>query len=216
MAAVLISTTLVARVPGGAWPRPPLWFWVTLIVAGALASSAGGAPYVHVGGLVLGLGALDSYCRFVLVGAELLVAAAVLGWTTPLGEIAPAISRLLAPLRVIRIPVDEAAVAVALSVRGLPLLVGEIRTLFAARKLRPRRDRPGLSAPERWLDELVDLLVAALAVSIRRAGDLSEAITARGGTGLIAAHARNPRWTDGIALVVVAAVCFAATLFPIH
>lgn len=214
MVALLLATVLVARIPAGAWPRLPRWFWVTIVLFGALSSSAGGSPHLRLGGVLLGFGALDSYCRFVLVGIVLLVSAAVLGWTTPLGEIAPAISKLLTPLRLIRVPVDEAAVAVALAVRGLPLLVSEVRTLVAVRRLRPRKERPELSLPERLLDELVDVLVAALAVSLRRAGELSEAITARGGTGLITAENRKPRWVDWAAAAVVAGVCYAATLLP--
>ncbi len=144
----------------------------------------------------------------------LLLAAALVGWTTPLGEIAPAVSRLLAPLRLVRVPVDEWAVAVALCVRSLPLLVDELRTLVAARRLRPAPPRPGRSTLQRWLDEPVDLMVAALAVSMRRAGELAEAITARGGTGLIAARTRRPRAIDALALLVVGAVCAGATMLP--
>ncbi|MGH9115611.1 MAG: CbiQ family ECF transporter T component [Acidimicrobiales bacterium] len=211
---LLLATTLIAHIPRGAWPRVPAWFWGTLVVTGGLASVAGGSPHVKVAGVVLGLGGLDAYCRFVAVGACLLFAAAVVGWTTSLGEIAPAVARLMWPLRLVRVPVDEAAVAVALCVRSLPLLVGEMRTLVAARRLRPAPPRPDTSTIERWLDELVDLLVAALAVSMRRAGELAEAITARGGTGLIAARTRRPRWGDAVAVVIVACVCAAATMFP--
>lgn len=213
-AALLAAATLVGRIPPGAWPRPPRWFWVVLVVTGGLASIAGGSPHVKVAGVVLGLGGLDDYCRFVAVGVLLLLAAAVLGWTTPIGEIAPALSRLMWPLRLVRLPVDEAATAVALSVRSLPLLVGEMRTLIAARRLRPAPARPGRSEVERWLDEIVDLMVAAIAVSIRRAGELSEAITARGGLGRIAARVRGPGAADVAVMVGTAALCYAATLFP--
>lgn len=206
---------LVARIPAGALPRPPKWFWIVMVVTGGLASVAGGAPHVTIAGTVLGLGGLLAYLRFVLIGVVLLLAAAMVGWTTSLGEIAPAVARLMAPLRLVRFPVDEFAVAVALCVRSLPLLVGELRVLLAARKLRPPRprteDRPTL---ERWLDELIDVLVAALAVSVRRAGELSEAITARGGTGLIAAQTVKPGKRDLIAILLVAAVCAGAALLP--
>jgi energy-coupling factor transport system permease protein len=212
--ALLLVTVLVAHVPSGAWPRPPRWFWLTLLVTGGLASAAGGAPYVHVGGLVLGLGGLDAYTRFVAVGILLLLAAAILGWTTPLGDIAPAVSRLMSPLRLLRVPVDELATAVALCVRSLPLLLGEMRTLLAARRLRPAPERPGRSEIERWLDEIVDLMVAAMAASVRRAGELAEAITARGGTGRIVAHIRRPGTGDVVALILAAGICFAATTFP--
>jgi energy-coupling factor transporter transmembrane protein EcfT len=214
MVALLLATAALARVPRGAWPRPPKWFWIALAVGAGLASLAGRSPHLTVGGTVLGFGGLDAYWRFVGVGAALLLAAALVGWTTPLGEIAPAVSRLLSPLRLVRVPVDEWAVAIALCVRSLPLLVDELRTLVAARRLRPPPPRPGRSTLQRWLDELVDLLVAALAVSMRRAGELAEAITARGGTGLIAARSRRPRLGDGVALLIVAAACAVATLLP--
>jgi energy-coupling factor transport system permease protein len=112
------------------------------------------------------------------------------------------------------VPVDEWAVAVALSVRSLPLLVDELRTLVAARRLRPAPPRPGRSTLQQWLDEPVDLMVAALAVSMRRAGELAEAISARGGTGLIAARVSRPRWADLVAVMLVAGTCAAATMLP--
>jgi len=212
---LLLSAGLIARIPKGALPRPPFWFWIVIAVTGGLASISGGSPHLTIAGATLGFGGLDAYVRFVSVGIVLLLAAAMVGWTTPLGEIAPAVARLMSPLRRVRVPVDEFAVAVALCVRSLPLLVGELRVLLAARKLRPppppRQDRSGL---ERWLEELIDVLVAALSVSVRRAGELSEAITARGGTGLIAAETVKPGTRDLLAILTVAAVCAGAALVP--
>lgn len=212
--ALLLAALLLARIPSGAWPRPPRWFWLTVLVTAALASGAGGSPHVEVAGLRLGLGGIDAYCRFVSVGVLLLLAAALLGWTTPLGEIAPAVARLLTPLRWVRVPVEEWATAVAICVRSLPLLAGEMRVLLAARRLRPKPERSGRSEIERRLDEVVDLMVAAMAVSVRRAGELAEAITARGGTGTIAARTGRPGRRDAVAMVVTAGVCFAATAIP--
>jgi energy-coupling factor transport system permease protein len=81
----------------------------------------------------------------------------------------------------------------------------------AARRLRPAPPRrPERGTIQHWLDELVDLLVAALAVSMRRAGELAEAITARGGTGLVAARTMRPRGIDALALLVVSLCCAGA------
>lgn len=211
MTALLLGATLLARIPAGALPRPPRWFFYMILLTGGLASLAGGSPYLHVGGARIGLGGLDAYCKFMAVGILLLLAAALVGWTTPLGEIAPAVARLMSPLRVVRVPVDEAATAVALCVRSLPLLVSEMRTLLAARRLRPAPERPGRGDVERWLDEIVDLMVAAMAVSVRRAGELAEAITARGGTATVPVGRHRPGAIDGVALALVVGVCVIAT-----
>lgn len=213
-ALLLVASIALARIPSGAWPRLPRWFWVVLAVTGLLASLSGGSPHVKVGGTLLGFGGLDAYGKFMAVGILLLLAAAVLGWTTALAEIAPAMATLLRPLSLIRVPVDEAATVLALSVRSLPLILGEIRALLSARRLRPSPDRTDRSLLEVWLDEVIDVIVAAMAVSVRRAGELAEAISARGGAGRITAQVRRPGLNDVVAMLLVGGACYAATLIP--
>jgi energy-coupling factor transporter transmembrane protein EcfT len=215
-----VATALIAvavwsaRIPAGAWPRLPRWFWIVTLITALLSGLAGGSPHLRIGGVDLGLGGIDAFGKFMAVGVLLLVAAAVLGWTTPLAEVAPAVATLLRPLGLLRVPVDEAATVVALSIRSLPLLMNEMRSLLAARRLRPRPESTGRGALEMWLDELVDLMVAAMAVAVRRAGELAEAITARGGTGRIVAVRRRPGWRDAAALSIVSAACLGASFLP--
>jgi energy-coupling factor transport system permease protein len=215
MTALLLLTLLLSKIPGGAWPRPPKWFYLLTLISAALTAGAGGSPHVHLAGLYLGLGGIESFARFVAVGVLLLLAALIIGWTTPLGEIAPAVARLLSPLKLLRVPVDEAAVTLALAVRSLPLLFGEMRTLLAARRLRPA---PAVKAErselEHWANQVIDAMVTAMAVSVRRSGELAEAITARGGTGLIAARTRKPGRADVVALLLTAGACVVATTVP--
>ena len=98
----------------------------------------------------------------------------------------------------------------ALSIRCLPLLIDEIRTLAAARRLR-QRDEPDRGRRLRRLrSEPQDLLVTALVVSLRRAHDLAEAIDARGGFGVVSDSRSGPGAVDAVALLVVAAVAAAA------
>lgn len=114
-----------------------------------------------------------------------------------------------------RVPVDELAVVVALCVRCLPLLVDEVRVLVAARRLRPRLGSGDEAVLRRWSQEGIDLLVAGLAVAIRRAGALAEAMSARGGTGQIAAPVPGPGRLDALCCTVVACVCVAAVLLAV-
>lgn len=186
MIVLLILIGAIARLPLGTLPRLPLWFWA-LIAAGALIN------------LPMGGSAVLRYAQVVVFGFVLVAASFLIAWTTPMGEIAPALAKLGAPLRRLRVPVDEWAVVVALTLRGLPLLLEEIRVLRAARKLRPK---------ERLLDRatdspVIDILTAAMAVASRRATELGEAITARGGTGELTANPAAPTRRDALALALV-------------
>lgn len=192
--AFLVAIWVLARLPLGALPRLPWWFW-GLVLLGGLINAPTGMKAVLVYTQVLVFG-------FVLVGASFLIA-----YTTPMGEVAPALAKLGAPLRKLRLPVDEWAVVVALTLRGLPLLLDEIRVLRAARKLRPKDNLLHRAADN---NPLIDILTACMAVSTRRAGELGEAITARGGTGMLTAHPSSPTRRDAIALGVVVAVCAGA------
>jgi energy-coupling factor transport system permease protein len=58
--------------------------------------------------------------------------------------------------------------------------------------------------------ELIDLLSAAITVTLRRADEMGDAITARGGTGQISAAPVRPKMADWLALSITAAVCIAA------
>ena len=103
------------------------------------------------------------------------------------------------------------AVALSLSLRAFPMLLDEFRLLYAARKLRPRPVMPdGRMRRRRWAIELVDLLTAGVTVALRRADEMGDAITARGGTGQISAAPSRPKKADWVALGIVAVVGVAA------
>ena len=138
--AVVALELLVARIPLGAFPRLPNWFYGALAISGLLSLWSNTPPIAHVGGIGLSLGGLEEWARFTALAVALVLSGAVIGWTTPLGEVAPALSRLGRPLRWLRLPVDEWVIAIALAIRCLPLLIDEIRVLGAARRLRARDD----------------------------------------------------------------------------
>ncbi|MFB7877838.1 MULTISPECIES: energy-coupling factor transporter transmembrane component T family protein [unclassified Nocardia] len=189
--AFLVVIWVAARLPIRTLPRLPWWFW-GLVALGALIN----AP--------IGTKALLGYAQVFVFGMVLVAASFLIAYTTPMGEVAPALAKLGAPLRKLGLPVDEWAVVVALTLRGLPLLLDEIRVLRAARKLRPKDNLIHRAADQ---NPLIDILTACMAVASRRAGELGEAITARGGTGMLTAHPSRPGRNDAIALVIVVAVC---------
>ncbi|GAC1589056.1 MAG: hypothetical protein NVS3B21_05390 [Acidimicrobiales bacterium] len=220
MAGVVALGIFVARIPRGAVPRLPQWFWISMAFGAVLSAEAGGPPDLHVAGWVVGAGALIDWARVTALAVVVIAAAALVSWTTPVGEVAPAVSRLGRPFRVLGLPVDEWSTAIGLSFRCLPLLLDEIRTLGAVRRLRSAhaqpnrhdRGRPPRARLRHLLDEPMGLLLAALVVALRRAGELASAIDARGGLGMTSADRRHPAAADAVAAGVVMVAVAAALL----
>lgn len=193
--AFLIAVAAIAHVPPSAVPRLPWWFWGLILLGGLI-------------NVPVGPEAVLRYAQIVVFGLVLLAASFVIAWTTAMSEIAPAISTLFAPLRIVRLPVDEWAVAIALSLRSLPLLIEELRVLRAGRRLRPKGG--GSHSPRD--NALIDIITAVMSISTRRAGELAEAITARGGTGQLTAYPGRPGRADVSAGLLVAGVMAGAVV----
>ncbi len=212
VAMVIATGILLGRIPLGAIPRIPRWFVVGLLLSGALSVWSTTPPTVHLHGIVLSIGGLEDWARFLLLAIVLVTGAALIGWTTPTGEYAPALARLTRPLQRLPLPLETWIIATALSVRCFPLLVDEIQTLLAVRRLRTR-DRSRGSLRSRFPNAMrtaVDLLTAALVASLRRARDMSDAIEARGGFGAFADSTEQPNAIDWTVMLSVAAIAVAA------
>jgi energy-coupling factor transporter transmembrane protein EcfT len=206
-AALVLAALLVGRIPLGAFPRLPAGFYYLVGLGLVLSSWSTAEPIVHVGPIPVSVGALEASTRLLALAIVLMVSAAVVGWTTPLGAIAPALSRLARPFRALRLPVDEWIVAVAVALRCLPLLVDEMRMLYAARRLRHREPDDAPRPTHRALVEMHDIIATAIIVSLRRAHDLADAMHARGGVGVISAAQDSPRtWRDAVTLASVTVI----------
>lgn len=209
--ALVVAGAKLARVPRGALPSIPYWLWILLFFGGLTATFAGGSPVIDLGSVDVGLGGLFNFLRITALSIVLLGLGAMVSWTTNVADIAPAVATLGRPLRVLRVPVDDWAVAIAMSLRAFPMLIDEFRILYAARRLRPRQQLPTRRARRRrWLIEVIDLLAATITVALRRADEMGDAITARGGAGQISAAPSRPARRDAIAFAVVFVVCGAA------
>jgi energy-coupling factor transport system permease protein len=216
VAALVVTAVRVAHIPRGVLPNVPHWLWILLVLGGVSAAFAGGSPVVHLAGVPIGLGGLLNFLRVTTLSFVLLGLGAMVSWTTNVAEIAPAVATLGRPLRWLRIPVDEWAVTIALALRAFPMLIDEFRVLHAARQLRPKRAADTRRARlRRHAREAVDLLTAALTVTLRRADEMGDAITARGGIGQISAAPSRPKQADWIALAITIAVCALAIALEI-
>ena len=197
-------------------PSIPKLLWFLLFLGGLTAAFAGGSPEWSLGSVHVGLGGLLNFLRITAISIVLLGLGFLVSWTTDVSDVAPAVATLGRPLRVLRIPIDDWAVALALALRAFPMLIDEFRLMYAARKLRPkpepttRRDRRRY-----WWRDMIDLLAAAITVTLRRGDEMGDAITARGGTGQISAAPSRPKARDWVALSIVAAVCALALVLEL-
>jgi energy-coupling factor transport system permease protein len=208
---LVLAAAWIAHIPRGALPSMPRWLWFVIALGGVTAALAGGTPVVSVGGVHLALGGTLSFLRITALSIVLLALGAMVSWTTNVAEIGPALASLGRPLRPLRIPVDEWAVALALALRAFPMLSDEFQVLYAARRLRPKRiPRSRKARRLRYALELIDLLTAAITVTLRRADEMGDAITARGGTGQLSANPARPKLADWVTLGITIGASGAA------
>ncbi|RAV12719.1 energy-coupling factor transporter transmembrane protein EcfT [Mycolicibacterium sp. GF69] len=211
VAVLVVVAARLADIPRGVLPSIPRWLWILLFLGGLTATFAGGSPIISMGSVEVGLGGLLNFLRITALSIVLLGLGAMVSFTTNVAEIAPAVAKLGRPLRVLRVPVDEWAVGLALALRAFPMLIDEFRVLYAARNLRPKQiPERRTGRLRRWWLEAIDLLAAAITVALRRADEMGDAITARGGAGQISAAPSHPKAIDWWAFLIVAAVCGAA------
>jgi energy-coupling factor transport system permease protein len=216
VAALVLTAARIAHIPRGALPSVPHWLWIMLVLGGFTAAFAGGSPVIELAGAQVGFGGLLNFLRITTLSIVLLGLGAMVSWTTNVAEIAPAVATLGRPLRLLRIPIDEWAVALALALRAFPMLIDEFRVLYAARRLRPKLVLHSRRARRRrWALELIDLITTALTVTLRRADEMGDAITARGGIGQISAAPQRPKLADWLALSIIAAVYVAAIMLDV-
>jgi energy-coupling factor transport system permease protein len=208
---LVLVAAWVARIPRGALPSMPYWLWLALGLGGLTAAMGGGSPVVSVNGVHLELGGGLHFLRITALSVVLLGLGAMVSWTTNVAEIGPALATLGRPLKLFRIPVDEWAVALSLALRAFPMLIEEFQVLYAARRLRPREIPRGRKARRRQpARELIDLLATAMIVTLRRADEMGDAITARGGTGQLSASPARPKLADWLTIGITLAAGGAA------
>ncbi len=207
-AALLALAALAAKFPLGAVPRIPRIVLVLLALGALVDFWGGGDPSLHIGDTTIGFGGLEVWLRFTFLSVLMFALAVLLGATTPIAELSSAFDRLCTPARWLRLPADEFVAAFTLVVRSFPLLTDEMRTLYAAWRLR----RPVLPRDGRIVHDIYDILITALASSLRRARDMARAIDARGGIARVAPPPLRVGLRDLVAIALTAGTIVAVVL----
>lgn len=203
--ALVLVAVRIAHIPRGAVPSRPPRVWMLFAVAFVFTALAGGQPVIEFGAVSVGFGGALRFVQAIALVFALFGLAALVSWTTNVAEVVPALTTLARPLRLVRMPVDEWAVALALGLRAFPMLIEEFQVLYAAYRLRSKSIPPERTARRAQAQDLIDLVAAALAMTLRRADEIGDAITARGGTGQLSAAPARPKLADWVTLAIVTA-----------
>src|SRR5262245_17770065 len=67
VSAVVALGLLLARIPLGAFPRLPKWFFLAIAIGGATSVLGNAEPVVHLGGFPMRLGGLRDWLRLLLL-----------------------------------------------------------------------------------------------------------------------------------------------------
>lgn len=179
VAGVLLAGIVAGRIaPALLWRSVRLLVIVFIITAVVLLITTSGTPIFRIGPAVATTNGAELALRAPVLLLLIVLLAQLVNRTTPPAESVAALGVLLQPLRRVRLPVDEFLTMLAISLRFLPILAEEItrlREAQAARGLSPGRGSldARLLALESWMTTLITN-------TIRRAGELGEAMDARG------------------------------------
>ncbi len=200
---LVLGGAVVADLPRTVAPQIPRLLWLGVGISLALARLAGGEPW--------GLGGVLLQIRLLVLSFGLFGLSLLLGWTTPVADLAVAGAWMIRPLRRLGLPVDDIAAGLVLAVRALPIVVDEFTTVIRLSRFRRRREANPIFRG-------MDLAATAATATLRRAHHMGEAIEARGGAPDADAVVRTPSvpnsWGSlelGLAVYVVLAV--GAVLF---
>ncbi len=145
---------------------------------------------------------------FALRISLLVLVTSLLTYTTSVVSLTDAISRLLSPLRVIRVPVEDIAMVFTIALRFIPLTASEAEKLMVAQSARGAKFNQGglVTRIKAWIPVMIPLFVNLF----RRADHLAQAMESRcyvgkGRTQLAHAHitGKDVAWAGiGSALLI--------------
>ncbi len=210
--ALLLVATAVSRVS-------PARFWrafgpllILFVIGGALTVILLPGPAAfHVGPFHVSQTGLNLVVRASVQALVILYTSALMTITTAPSALGHGLLWYMAPLRRLRVPVDEIAVMVSLGLAFLPMLQQELQRILLAQRVRGADFRRGTM--EQRLRNALALLPPLLAGNLRRAEELAVAMEARGyvpGAPRSVLNAGHFGAADVVVIVVTLACAVAA------
>lgn len=213
-AVIAVASIAVSGVPWGLAARgvrPVLWLLLFTILANALVWRAADAV-VSVGALGVDAAGLTRGLYFATRIVLLMLGTTLVTLTTSPVALTDALSALLRPLALVRVPVDDLAMMLSIALRFIPTTAEEAERVMVAQSARGARFDEGgpVRRARAWLPVLVPLFVRLF----RRADDLAIAMESRCYVGQGRTRLRQlvMRPADWIALVAGVTLALGAAI----
>lgn len=159
---------------------PLRWFFLIIFVLNALFSQSSN-PLYHLGIINLSMDGILQGARILIRLFLVLVTANALTRTTPPMALMQGMHDLISPLRFVKVPVDQVAMILSVSIQFIPTLMDEADTIKKAQIARGARfESPRMI---HRIMALFPLLLPVFLSAFRRADELSVAMEARGYRG---------------------------------
>ncbi len=158
--------------------RPFLWLFLFILLLHFLVVPGRPIFPLRIGFMEMTYSGLREGVLISFQVALCIIFSSILTLTTSPMELAKGVFRLLSPLRILRVPVDDIAIMVMISMRYVPLFLKDVDRINKAQKARGVCfDEGGLLQRGKMV---LPLLVPLLANSLRRAHDIGDALAERG------------------------------------
>lgn len=213
LAMAVLAGILVSAVPVRAplrGVRAVAFILVLTILANALRWAPATVALARVGPLAVDRAGLVSGMFFAVRIVLLVVGTSLLTLTTSPVELAGGMERVLAPLRLLRVPVGDLAMTLTIALRFIPTTVEEADRIMTAQKARGARFDSG--GPIARARAYAPVLVPLFFNLFRRADELATAMEARcyrGSEGRTQLRESRMRPHDWAALLVAGTVLIA-------
>jgi energy-coupling factor transport system permease protein len=158
--------------------RPFLWLFLFIFIIHFLVVPGRPIFPFRIGFIKMTYSGLKEGALISCQVALSIIFSSILTLTTSPMELAKAVFRLLSPLRIFRVPIDDIAIMVMISMRYVPLFLKEVERITNAQRAR------GVYFDEGSLLQrgrtVLPLLVPLMANSLRKAHSIGDALAVRG------------------------------------
>ena len=191
--------------------RPVAWLLLFTVAANSLKLDSADSLF-QIGRVSVDAAGFRTGCFFAFRIIALVVGTSLLTLTTSPVALTDALTRVLAPLRMLRVPVDDIAMMFSIALRFIPTTAEEAEKIIVAQSARGAVFDEGgpIRRARAWVPVLVPLFVNLF----RRADDLALAMESRCYTGerRTRLHAPAMRVADWVVLVIGVGAAVAATV----